>query len=126
MGKILQIRLSASTYNLDDVLKAWPALYNSVWGDEKAFTFQAMSAFANSDQNRGVLNLVKDLKTALVHNEWVSAKKQALEPGIKEAEKKAKELDEYLANWDAKAANRASDELESILDQLEVLMKRLS
>ena len=120
MGRLLQVRLSASTYDIDALPKTWPSLCQIVWGEDVA-TKKLGSEPAGG---RGVFDLIKALIVALEYENWPEAKKQALAPLIKSAHKKMEEMAVFLGDWDAKAANKASDELESIIDELEKVAQR--
>lgn len=122
MGRILQVRLSASTYDIEDVPKAWPSLCQTVWPDDKAIKALQISGVAGG---RGVLDLVKALDVALEYEPWPEAKKQVLSPMLKAAKTAADKLSDALADWDPKAANKATDNLEATLDELEQLMKKM-
>lgn len=122
MGRILQVRLSASTYDTEDVKQAWPALCQTVWPDDKAIKALQIADLAGG---RGVLDLVKALGVALEYEPWPDAKKQVVAPLLKAAQDASDELAEALADWNPKAANKATDEVESSLDDLEQLMKKM-
>lgn len=123
MGRLLQVRLSAYTYDIEDVRKAWPSLCQTVWPDDKAIKALRISDIAGG---RGVLDLVKALEVALEYEPWPDAVKQVLSPLIKSARRKTDELSAALADWNSKAANRATDELEAVLDELEQLNSKIS
>lgn len=112
MGRALQIRVSAVTWNEDLLEECWPRL------TELAFSVPV------SHERRGVLEMVRALDDGLKFLPWSEARRAALGPGIhkaarlKAARLKA-ELEAALADWDPGKANRLSDQLEDVLDDME-------
>ena len=107
MGKVLQIRVTAVTWNDELVEDYWPRLVRL------AGTVPVKS------EGRGVLELVRRLDEGLRFMKWSDARKQAMGPGIREAARIKGELEGALADWDARKANAMSDDLEDALDALE-------
>lgn len=107
MGNVLQIRVSAVTWNEDLLEKSWPNLV------ELAETLPLKF------EKRGVLELVDALAQGLRFMDWPDEAKEKLAPGITKAASIKKALEDALAAWDPKEANKRSDELESVLDTLE-------
>lgn len=107
MGKILQIRVTAVTWDEDLVEKSWPRLC------ELAFSVPVKI------EKRGVLEMVRALSDGLDFMDWPEARRVVLEPGIRRAVHLRAELEKALADWDPRLANRLSDELEDCLDAME-------
>ena len=107
MGKVLQIRVTAVTWNEELVEEYWPRLVRL------AGTVPVKS------EGRGVLELVRRLDEGLRFMKWSEARKQAMGPGIREAARLKAELEAALADWDPRKANGLSDDLEDALDALE-------
>ncbi|MBQ9452199.1 MAG: hypothetical protein IJU65_02760 [Desulfovibrio sp.] len=107
MGKALQIRVSAVTWNEDLLEELWPRLA------ELAFSIPI------KHERRGVLEMVRALDDGLKFLPWSEARKKALGPGIHEAARIKTELETMLSDWNPREANRLSDALENVLDTLE-------
>ncbi|MDR0816300.1 MAG: hypothetical protein LBN28_02750 [Desulfovibrio sp.] len=107
MGKALQIRVSAVTWNKDLMEEMWPKL------SELAFSVPI------KHEGHGVLEMVRALNEGLVFMQWSRARKKAMGEGIRRAAGLKKALEEALANWQPREANALSDQLEDTLDQLE-------
>ncbi len=106
MGKILQIRVSASTFNPDQVPKRWPSLYKLAWADQPP------------GPERGVM----ELAATLADKQRLGMLPQDaafLKPDIERAEALAQSLEAALGDWQAAKANEISDRLEDHLDELE-------
>jgi hypothetical protein len=107
MGKALQIRVSAVTWNEDLLERLWPRL------TELAFSVPI------KHERHGVLEMVRALDDGLKFLPWSAARRAALGPGIRKAATLKRELEAALADWQPQQANRLSDELEDVLDELE-------
>ncbi len=107
MGKALQIRVSAVTWNEDLLEKLWPQL------SELAFTVP------NSHTKRGVIEMVQCLSDGLHYTKWPDERKDKLGPNISKAIDIVNKLESALADWDPREANRLSDQLEDVLNDLE-------
>ena len=107
MGKILQIRVSAWTYDEAEVEKAWPRLA------ELAFSVPLKHA------KRGVLEMVTALDDGLRFMDWPAALKNSITPGLKRAVAVKDRLEGALADWDPRRADSLSYELEDALDAVE-------
>ena len=107
MGKALQIRVSASTWDVELLEKLWPAL------------FALMQSIPVRQERQGVLEMVQTLDEGLRFMNWPQTQKDALAPGIGRCAQLKNELEEALANWDPRTANALSDTLEDELDKLE-------
>ncbi len=107
MGKVLQIRVSAVTWNEDLLEDYWPRV------SSLAFSIPLRL------ENNGVLEMVRALDEGLRFMGWSEARKKAMGPGIHEAARLRSEIDKALADWNPRKANSLSDELEDVLDALE-------
>lgn len=107
MGKALQIRVSAVTWDEDLPEKLWPRL-----------TELAESIPVVQDE-RGVFALVRALDEGLTFMKWSDARKAAMGADIREAARLKKELEAAIADWQPREANHLSDQLEDVLDRLE-------
>lgn len=107
MGRALQVRVSVSTWNYDLVEQYWPRL-----------AALAFSVPIHLPQ-KGVLEMIQGLAGGLNYLDWSDNRKTKMGPAIREAEQLARDLERALANWDARLANKLTDQIELILDKLE-------
>ena len=107
MGKALQIRVSAVTWNEDLLEQLWPQL------TELAFSVPI------KHEKHGVLEMVRALHEGLQFLPWSEARRKAMGPGIEEAARLKQALENALADWQPREANILSDKLEDVLDTLE-------
>ena len=107
MGKALQIRVSAVTWNQDLLEKLWPKL-----------TELALSVPIKHEKH-GVLEMVRALGDGLQFLPWSEARRKAMSAGIEEAVRLKQALETALADWQPREANILSDKLEDVLDNLE-------
>lgn len=114
MGKILQIRVSATTFDEKEVEKAWPSLSRLVW--EKG-------EFMNPA--RGVMELAHAAFTAVDAGLVPEKAITALEEHATKAENIRQQIESALGNWDARAADKLSYELEDVLEEMEKNAKDL-
>ena len=115
MGKFLQIRVSAWTYDEEAMQAAWPNLSALAWGKWTA------SGASYPGGKRGVLELAAALDDGLAFADWPEAVKKSLSPGIKKAAQLKTGLEDALADWNPREANSLSNELEDALGDLEAL-----
>jgi hypothetical protein len=108
VGRLLQIRVSATTYRPEDVARAWPRLFAAAWPNEVVRGAAA-----------GVLELVEGLSDSMRFGEMPEQLKRELEPGITRAIFLKRQLEEALGEWNARRANELSEALEQILDETE-------
>lgn len=108
MGKLLQIRVSAWTYNEDDVKETWEGLSALAWRQP-----------ARPGEKRGVLELATALENGLAFAEWPKDVADRLRPGIARIGEIRIRLEQALADWNPREANRLSDVLEDELSLLE-------
>lgn len=107
MGKVLQIRVSAVTWNEDLVEEYWPNLV------------RLAGSVPVKSEERGVFELVRRLDEGLRFMKWSEARKLGMGPGIHEAARLKAEIEAALADWEPRKANALSDALEDALDALE-------
>ena len=111
MGKILQIRVGAWTYNEDEVVAAWPRLSALVWSE--------LDRWGPAGMKRGVTELAEYLPDALRFADISEESRKTLMPGAKKVTDKLNEMRSALADWDPRKANALSDELEDAITELE-------
>ncbi len=119
MGRTLQIRVSASTFDPAEVERRWPRLV------ALAFSPVAVKIPALPPETRGVLELVVHLADRLEIGLLPEEAARELADGIKQAAAARARLEAELGEWNAKAANTATDEIEDALDELESQAKKL-
>lgn len=107
MGKVLQIRVTAVTWDDELLEKYWPRI------TRLAFSVPIKL------ENHGVLEMVRALSEGLQFEDWSQARKDGMGPGIRECAKIRAEINTALADWDARKANELSNQLEDALDKLE-------
>ncbi len=107
MGKALQIRVSAVTWDEGLPEKLWPQITE-------------LAATVPSPENKlGVMEIVTRLHDGLQFMPWPQARKDALGQDIKHAMSTAKEIEKALSDWEPRKANTLSDSLEDTLNLLE-------
>lgn len=127
MGRVLTVRMIASTYREEDVFASWPRLCALAWpGKGKVYqdgwkpdpvTF-APPVIADPVR-RGVVELVGCLLEESRLGDWGKAVKSGLESGLVDLENASKRLEDALANWQGQVANAATNDIEDCLDSLE-------
>ncbi len=117
MGKYLQIRVSAWTYDEDEIRAAWPGLATLAWGEG----YRASPLPGN---RHGVTELVETLDSGLAFADWPEDVKKRLGPGVEKTTTLKARLENALADWDPREADRLSYELEDTLTDLENLAPR--
>jgi len=111
VGRILQIRVSAWTYDEDEVLQAWPKLCALVWSQ--------LDQWGPAGMKRGVTELAGYLPDALRFSDLPDDVKKLLFPGAKKVAGILDDMRKALADWDPRKANALSDALEEALSELE-------
>ena len=117
MGKILQIRVSAWTYDEDEVLAAWPRLCGIVWPQ--------LEQWGPTGMKHGVTELAGYLPDALRFSDLPEAEKKALRPGADNVANILEQMRSALASWDPRKAHALSEVLEEALSELETEAARL-
>ena len=107
MGKILQIRVSAWTYDEGELERAWPRLA------DLAFSVPLKR------NRQGVLEMIEALDDGLRFMDWPEACKASLKPHLEHISSLKARLEGALADWDPRRANSLSDEIEDALDLAE-------
>jgi len=113
MGKYLQIRVSAYTFSEDDVQKAWPSLWNLIWGEG-----------GDGVPRKGVMELALAVYDAVRAGLVEKKAAEALKDGADKADQLYHAIEKALADRDPKEADRLSYELEDSLDALEDIAKK--
>ncbi|MBU1041993.1 MAG: hypothetical protein KKF77_12925 [Proteobacteria bacterium] len=117
MGRTLQIRVSATTFDPAEVERRWPRL------SALAFSPVAVKIPALPPESRGVLELVTHLADRLEIGMLPDEALRDLPEGIKKAAAAKARLEAELGEWNARAANALTDEIEDALDELEAQAK---
>lgn len=112
MGRLLQVRVSASTFNPADVMEAWPLLTKLAWEDPDIPT-------------HGVMELARTLFDQMKINMLDAAVVERLASDIEKAEALRKDLAKALADWKPGEADRLSYLLEDMLDQMEDILRKI-
>lgn len=139
MGKLLNIWISAKTYNEDDVAKTWPHLVSLVW--PKWF---AKLGLKGIDENlpglsvgelpveaslgskpHGVVELASGLPDLVYLGELPDNMAKALEEPVKDVERVNLALATALSEWDTKKATPLTFELEDALDKAEQSLEKI-
>lgn len=107
MGKVLQIRVMAVTWDEDKLEEYWPRVTALAW------------SVPIKVENHGLLEMVRALAEGLQFMKWPKQRQEAMGPGIKEAASLRNDLEKALADWEPRKANELSDRLEDSLDALE-------
>lgn len=106
MGKVLQIRVMAQTFDETEVRDNWPKLSKMVWGEDPP------------KREHGVLELARALdghqRMGMLPDE-MQQHKEALEAG----EKFVQAIEKALGDWKPGDADKLSNELEDHLEALE-------
>lgn len=108
MGKVLQIRVSAWTYDEGEVRKKWPSLWKLVWEESGPLMRQ-----------KGVVDLAKGVYDAVRAGLIPDAQARALRPEAENLEKIRLRLEDALGAWKAREADTLTYSLEDSLDALE-------
>lgn len=130
MGRVLAVRLSAVTYNEEDVFRFWPGLCALAWPGQgevtgkvwkpKAVVFAA--PVAAEPVRRGVLDLVHHLGEEFRFGDWTENVRKTMRDDMAALQNAAASLDAALEDWKPREANAATDAIEDALDKLESLL----
>jgi hypothetical protein len=115
MGRTLQIRVSAWTFDPAEVEKRWPRLV--------ALGFSPPTLLK---QERGVLELTDNLVDRHGMGVLPEPAQTALAVAIRRAGEARERLTAALAEWNARAANTATDDIEEALDDAEQEARQLT
>ena len=114
MGKYLQIRVGAWTYDEDEVCRAWPLLTALVW--------EQLDRWGQLGMKRGVTELAEYLPDALRFSDAVPCREKVLAAAAPVTDA-LKNMRKALAAWDPREANRQSELLEDALFLAEQTLK---
>lgn len=107
MGKVLQVRVSASTYNEADVEKTWPTLWKLVWQDPAAIPKKGVMELAGAVYDAVRAGLIPDDQAA------------ALKDKADKADELKHAIEKALNDWKPADADKIIYQLEDTLDELE-------
>ncbi len=111
MGRFLQIRVMAYTYDENEVARTWPKLCS--------LAFPETSPSPVMSGKKGVLELVDSLVDQIRFDMVEPSVQKVLTQGVDRAKELKDQLEQALADWNPQKANTLSDGLEEILDELE-------
>lgn len=114
MGRVIQIRVSASTFDCAEVERRWPELFKL-----------AFEGSGPAWPSKGALELAAALVDRLGLGLLPAGASGALGPGIRKLDDARRRLDAALGDWQPAKAEVASSELEDTLDELEKSAKKL-
>ncbi|WP_029893296.1 hypothetical protein [Desulfohalovibrio reitneri] len=109
MGKYLQVRVSVSTFNPDEVQRAWPILYDIAWPGDRY----------QSHERLGVLELVEQLRDIAEFGELDKDVKKILNEELPRVAHLRQLLDLALGDWNATEAEKLTTRIEDALGELE-------
>jgi len=109
MGKLLQVRVSASTIDPGKVEKIWPNL--------SRLAYPAGNDYAPA--KRGVLEIIETLRARMVVGEVAKPVAALIEPSLAKAEGLVARFEEALGSWDVNTARALSEKIEDALDEVE-------
>lgn len=109
MGKLLQVRVSASTLDPGKVESSWPILSHLAYPPGHDY----------APAKRGVLELIDTLRARLTAGDVPQGVADKLKAGLGQAEQLARQLEDALASWQAEKAQQLTDKIEDALDELE-------
>ena len=133
MGKILDIRVMAQTYNEDDVAKAWPRLVLLAWpewsaklgldrvSDDLPGYSVGLSPVekALGQRKHGVMELAEALPDLLKFGDLPDNLTRVLKEPVELVDKLKRELDSALGDWNTKSASALTFKLEDALGAAE-------
>ncbi len=111
MGNILYIRVSASTYNEDDVKKHFPLLHKLAWRDD--------DRYIPASQRYGVLELIATVQDVLDFAQIDIEVKNFLMADWKTLCEMKKELEQYVLEWKPHKASELTYTIEEKLAEIE-------
>lgn len=133
MGRILTIRLTAATYDENEVFQTWPKLCSLAWPGKgevangvwrRTVLPAALQAPQGTPRQRGgVLELAGALSDQARFGAWLPAQKEQLRDGLARLAAAGEELEIALADWQGQAAHKASNALEDALDDMERVLE---
>ena len=117
MGRVLQIRVGAWTYDEDEVLRTWPHLTALVWPQ--------LDQWGPAGMKHGVIELAAHLADAIRFSDLPKEQKENLAPLARSVTALLEEMRAALADWKPRAANTLSEKLEEALTELDSQMAAL-
>lgn len=109
MGRVLQVRVWAQTYDPDEMAREWPTLVALAWPEKE----DGPGPFDN------VQELVRAFSDRRRFGGWDENLRNATGEGAAEAAACLDELEAALGDWDPVRASKLTDRLEDGLDALE-------
>ncbi len=116
MGRVLMVRVQASTFREEEVRRNWPRLWRLAFEVHRP-------AFPCAVQ--GVLELVQALEDLGQFGRLEPEVDAALQQDMPALIAARRSLEEALSRWDVRAAQAATDAVEDALDSLERQMPRV-
>ena len=117
MGRILQIRVGAWTYDEDEVLRTWPHITALVWTQ--------LDQWGPVGLPHGVVELATHVADAIRFSDLPKEQKEQLAPLARVVTALLEEMRTALADWKPRAANALSERLEEALTELDGQMAAL-
>lgn len=117
MGKVLQIRVSAWTYNEDEVVKMWPNLSAVVWPEADQWSPPGGA--------RGVAELAEALPDVLRFGDLPDHVRAVLQDTVPNVALHLATMRQALGDWEPRGANAASDDLEAALSVAETALREV-
>ena len=111
MGKLLQVRVSVSTFSEDEVMETWPSLWKLVWGEG-----------GDAIPKKGAMELAAAVFDGVRAGLYDKNLSQALRRGADEADRVRLEIEDALAARNPQKADRLTYDLEDALDELEDIL----
>ncbi len=134
MGRVLNIRVSAYTYNEDDVAGTWPGLCFLVWpywADQRGVVRKGVNIErpgliedALGARPHGVMELCEALRDGLKFSGWEKDLATVLEKGIADVSAIKDRLEKDLADWNPQEALAQSNALEEALGGAEQALQK--
>lgn len=112
MGRVLQIRVMAYTYDPGELERQWPRLY------KLAFP-------TTGESEHDMREMIGSLADQVRFGALDSRQKSLLVPEVEQVEGVLARMDYALGEWDPREANKISEELEEALDQMEREVKKV-
>lgn len=138
MGKLLDIRVTAKTYNEEDVAKTWPGLVALAWPEWSSrlglksidkslagFSIQASPVEASlGAKPHGVVELASALPDLLKFADLPDNIISAMQTPVKDVEDASSALAKALGDWNTKEALDITFKLEAALTKAEEALQK--
>lgn len=128
MGRHLFIRVTAQTFDEQQVRKDWPRLYDLAWPEQYSLATPEKTVVKNftPPSSRGVLELLRAVTDAVAFGTVLPADaKRALAAPVARVNALAEALEEALGNRDVPTAHGLTNDIEEALDDLEAAAAQL-